>query len=116
MKLPQLEPLILEESKEPAKDLIAAMIYRALLDLLSSDLRVKREAFNWCMSNRRKKKGVEGFTFLECCEYLDLDLSELRTRIKYIHSLNKSKVRKENLCREFLERLWRNSRKGRPVS
>lgn len=58
------------------RDLIAAVLSRAISDLLIDD--EKMQAAIWIRSNKRSRRYI---TFLDACEALDLDPHQLRQAI-----------------------------------
>jgi hypothetical protein len=72
----------------PEKVLMAAVFYRALIDLESAELsgsygedpkRNRSEAINWFYSNRPKQPNY--YTFIDICVTLDLDPGSIRRHL-----------------------------------
>lgn len=71
------------DAREPEYSLIASVLYRALLDLISPERAISADAYKWCIA--KNKPGRNSFTFDYCCENLNINPVLLRKKVKDLH-------------------------------
>lgn len=103
-----------DKELEAERNLVSAVLHRALLDLISKETNVYRPAYAWFMERKQKRKRRDCFSFRFCCEVLELDCKELRfwseQLFQFVHSANPSPKLVE--VEPFFERLKNHSKNG----
>ena len=99
-----------ESESSPERNLLAATLYRALLDLLDESRLIYGPAYRWCVSNE-----VASFTFIHCCEELSIDPKSLRKQIVNLYYFTREGKGKSKVVSimPFLQRLESHSKNGK---
>lgn len=78
----------------PERNLVAAVLWRAIRDLAISDYR--RKAL-WWMLDAANKDSDCGYTFEQCCAYLNLDPTHLRKKVRKFGLYCEQRLREEQI-------------------
>jgi len=73
---------------DPHKKLLAAVVARSLLDLMSTDAKTFLEAHEWFFDNPRTP--LPFFSFVFACEELDFNINEMRKELIRLIDIRKS--------------------------
>lgn len=71
-----------KEQSIPERVLLFNILVRAIYDLKERDSHTRQHAINWFYYDG-KEKSKKGFTFLQICEFLDLDSDQIFNMLKY---------------------------------
>lgn len=71
----------------PEYNLLSAVLYRALLDLLSDESHIARSSYVWFTKRPKAGSKDQGISFSFICEHLDLEEHSMRMRAKDLYAL-----------------------------
>jgi len=75
----------------PERRLLLAILERALLDFVGNDQKEYEEAFDWIFNNV-ETDSPEEFSFPWVCSYLDLDLADIKAKIRVMPRRGASRI------------------------